>query len=110
MSIRRLLNQPLTVYPAVKTVDSYHNEVIGLGDPVAVNGLLQQLSSTEYLTDRDTTVTQWTVFLPAGTAVDPQSQVVYMGQTFQVTGLPEMVWNPRSQKVSHIEAKLTEVS
>lgn len=110
MSVNRLLTQPLTLYPASVTLDDYHNEVRGLGDPVPVKGLLQQLSSVEYLTDRDTTVTQWTVFLPAGTAVDPQSRVEYLGQMFEVTGAPEQVWNPRLARVTHIEAKLTEVS
>ncbi len=110
MSLRRLLSQPLTLYPMVVSRDEYQNEVRGLGPGQPVQGLLQQLSSTEYTTDRDTTITQWTVFLPAGTTIDPQSRIGYLGQTFEVAGEPERVWNPRDAQVSHIEARLTEVS
>ena len=105
-----LLNQPLTIYPATVSRDVYNNEVVTPGDPVPVRGLLQQASTVEFTTDRDTTVTQWTVFLPAGTVIGPQSQVDYGGQTFQVDGQPEQVWNPRTGTVSHIEAKLREVT
>ncbi len=105
-----MLTQPLTVFPAVTTQDAYHNEIRGLGAGVPVPGLLQQISSTEFVTDRDTTITQWVAFLPAGTTIDPLSRIQYAGQMFEVTGAPEQVWNPRSRIVSHIEARLTEVS
>lgn len=108
--IGRYLNQPVTVYPAVTSTDEYHNEVVAVGAGVPTRGLLQQASTTEYTTDRDTTVTQWVLFLPAGTPIGPQSQVTYDGQTFQVDGQPERVWNPRTATVSHIEAKLREVT
>lgn len=108
--IGRYFTQPVTVYPAIIGRDDYNNEVLTLGDGVPTQGLLQQASTTEYTTDRDTTVTQWVIFLPAGTVIGPQSQVVYDGQTFQVDGQPERVWNPRTASVSHVEAKLREVT
>lgn len=110
MTIGRLLTQPLTVYPVTRTTDAYNNQVVGRGDGIAVKGLLQQVTSTEFVNDRDTSVTQWTAFLPASTQLGPLCQIGYGDQIFQVNGEPERVWNPRTARVSHIEAKLTEVS
>lgn len=110
MTLARLLTQPLIVYPAAKSTDAYNNEVVGLGSGIPVNGLIQQVTTTEFVNDRDTSVTQWAAFLPAGTDIGPLYQIGYESQLFQVTGEPERVWNPRIAQVSHIETKLTEVS
>lgn len=107
MSIGRLFNQPLTVYPAVLGVDEYGNQTRTVGEPVAELGLLQQQTSTEYLTNRDTTVTLWKAYLQPTTTAGHLSVIDFDGQRFQVTGEPDRKWNPRLAAVSHVEAVLT---
>lgn len=112
MSIRRLLNQPLTVQSVAGTAtDEYGNTIPApVGDPVPTVGYLEQKDTIEYLLDRETVVSKWKVFLPAGTAIGPMDYVNFNSQKFQVDGEPEHLWNPRTKSVSHIECKLTVVS
>jgi len=111
MSLARLLNQPLTVQTVTTTLDDYGNAVPGpLGAPVAALGYLEQSTTTEYLAGRQATVTTWLAFLAAGTAIHPMDYINREGQTFQVSGEPWHVWNPRTKAVHHIECKLTEVT
>lgn len=112
MSINHLLTQTLslqTVGPA--TTDDYGNTVPGaLGAPVTVRGYLEQTTTTEYLDARQTTITQWQAYLPAGTAIHPVDFITYGGQKFQVDGEPWQVYNPRTSAVSHVQCKLVAVS
>ena len=112
MSLARLLSQPLTVQatgPA--TQDVYGTWIPGpIGAPVAVSGYLEQTSTVEFLVNRDTTVTTWKAYLPAGTAITPLSYINLGGQKFQVDGAPWQVFNPRTKATDHIECKLTVIS
>ena len=112
MSLSRLMSQPLTVQsvgPA--TQDVYGTWIPGpLGAQVAVSGYLEQTSTVEFLVNRDTTVTTWKAYLPAGTVITPQSYINLNAQVFQVDGAPWQVWNPRTKAVDHIECKLTVVT
>ena len=112
MSFARLMTQSLTVQamgPA--TQNAYGDWVPGdLGPPVAVFGYLEQLSTVEFTLNRDTTVTKWQAYLPAGTAVTPLSYINFNAQRFQVDGEPWLVWNPRRGATSHIECKLLVIS
>jgi hypothetical protein len=111
MSLARLLNQPLTVQTVTTTLDDYGNAIPGpLGDPVAANGYLEQTGTLEYLSGRQMTVTSWTAYLSAGTSIHPMDYINREGQTFQVSGEPWHVYNPRTKAVHHIECKLTEVT
>lgn len=112
MTLSRLMNQPLTVQSVgPTTTDAYGNAVPGaLGAPVATTGFLIQESTVEYLVSRDTTVTQWKAYLPAGTVVGPLDYITYQGQTFQVNGEPFHAWNPRTQSAAFIECRLTVVT
>ncbi len=111
MSINRLLTQDLDWQATTDGVDEYGNDtIVDAGAATPVRGLIQQASTVEYLNDRDTTVTQWKAFLPAGTAVTSLDTLTFQGQTFQVTGAPYPVFNPRSRQVSHLEMNLTEVT
>lgn len=108
MSLARLLTQPLTISTIVPAgVDTYGNEVTGAyGAPVAVRGYLAQSSSTEFTTDRDTVVGQWVAYLPASTSIGHLDRVSFDGQTFEVDGEPERVYNPRRKFIAYIEARL----
>ena len=112
MSLARMMSQALTVQavgPA--TQDVYGSWVPGpIGPPVAVNGYLEQTSTVEFLVNRDTTVTTWKAYLPAGTVITPQSYINLGGQKFQVDGEPWQVYSPRLKATDHIECKLTVIS
>lgn len=112
MSLSRLMNQPLTVQTMGGAgVDAYGSALpAAQGAPVAVVGYLEQTSTTEFLNGRQTTVTTWQAYLPAGTAIHPMDYIDNGGQRFQVDGEPWSVYNPRTQAFSHIQVKLIEVS
>jgi head-tail adaptor len=107
MSLAKLLNQPLELHKNTHTVDEYGNQVsIDSGSPVVIYGYLEQVTSTEFLEDRDTIVSAWRVFLPAGTDVTAFDRIKFNGQTFELDGAPWSVYNPRVGSVSHIQANL----
>lgn len=112
MSITRLMTQPLTVQAMGPTVQDVYNDWVpgAIGDPVPVLGYLEQSTSVEFLLNRDTTITTWKAFLPAGTLVTPLSLVNFGEQVFQVDGAPWSAYNPRTKVVSHIECKLVVVT
>lgn len=112
MTLFRLMTQALTVQTmGPTTVDAYGNAVVGaLGAPVAVSGFLEQKDTIEFVDARQTTVSKWTVYLPATTAIHPMDYINFNAQRFQVEGEPWHVYNPRTQAVSHIQCKLTVVT
>ncbi len=112
MTLFRMMNQPLTIQSVgPSTTDAYGNALPGpLGAPVATVGYLEQTTTTEYLTGRQTTITTWQAYLPAGTAIHPMDYINYLAQRFQVDGEPWLVFNPRTSAVTHIQVKLTEVT
>lgn len=112
MSLARLMNQPLTIQQVgVAGVDQYGDEqAANIGAPVAVVGYLDQQTSIEHLNDRDTVVSQWQCFLPAGTAVGHLDFINFQSQKFQVDGEPNTAYNPRTRQVSHVVCKLVVVN
>ncbi|MEH3055548.1 MAG: hypothetical protein PGN13_16345 [Patulibacter minatonensis] len=65
---------------------------------------LQQDDHTE--TADVAAVSTWTLFLPPGTTITPESRVTAGGQTFDVRGAPWEARDPISGAISHIEATL----
>jgi hypothetical protein len=112
MTLYRLMNQNLTVQTVGgSTLDAYGNVIpVLLGTPVATVGYLEQSTTTEYLTGRQTTITTWQAYLPDEAVIHPMDFITYQGQRFQVDGEPWHVFNPRTSAVSHIQVKLTEVT
>jgi hypothetical protein len=112
MSLHRLMNQPLTVQTVGATsTDSYGNAVLGpVGSPVVALGFLEEKDTIEYQLNRETSVSKWTAYLPAATAIGPMDYINFNAQQFQVSGEPHHVYNPRVGSVSHIECKLIEVT
>lgn len=109
--IGHLLNEPLTLHRiSSTTLDAYGDEVAGEAGPgLPVFGYLEQQGSTEVTLDRDTVVSQWTAYLPAGTQVGYRDRLTNTaGQTFEVAGQPEHCYNPRLRTVSHLRLHLTE--
>lgn len=106
MSLAKLLNQPLELHKNGTTLDEYGNQVDTDSTVINIVGYLEQKDTVENLDDRDTVVTSWEAYFPAGTDVNAFDRIVFGGQTFQVDGAPWQVYNPRSGSVSHIQAKL----
>lgn len=110
MSLPTLLSQELQLQRMnVETLDPYGNKRLSSAPAVIVKGYIEQTSSTENLVNRDTAVTRWTCYLPAGTPVGYLDRITFQGQTFQVDGEPHQVFNPRTKSVSHIQAALISV-
>ena len=112
MTLYRLMSQALTVQTVgATTTDDYGSAIPGpVGVPVAVTGYLEQKTTTEYLDARQTTVTHWEAYLPAGTSIHPMDYIAFGAQRFQVDGEPWQVYNPRTSDISHIQCKLTVVT
>lgn len=103
----RLLSEPVSVQKITGATDEYGNTVpSNYGSPVSTLGYLEQRDSIETLEDRDTVVTSWVAWLPAGTNVAAFDRLNFGGQVFEVDGTPWRVWNPRKGSESHIECKL----
>ena len=111
MSLARLMNQPLTIQKVGgSAVDEYGNAIAGaVGAPISVLGYLEQSQTVETLEDRDTVVSKWVAYLPAGSNVGAFDRINFNGQSFEVDGEPWQVYNPRTQAVSHLQMNLTVV-
>lgn len=102
-----LLTQPVSVQKIDGSTDEYGNTIAHAnGAAVTTVGYLEQKDSVETLNDRDTVVSSWVAWLPAGTDVGAFDRLNFSGQVFQVDGAPWLAWNPRTAAVSHIECKL----
>lgn len=102
-----LLTQPVSIQKISGSTDEYGNTIPqNSGAAVSTVGYLEQKESVENLDDRDTVVSSWTAWLPAGTDVNAFDRLNFSGQVFQVDGAPWLAWNPRRSAVSHIECKL----
>ena len=103
MSLRSLLNEPVTVqHVDASGVDVYGNATNTSLSTTATVGYLEQTVSTENQVDRDTVVTDWQAFLPAGTQIDPNDRLVFNTGTFEVVGLPAVFYNPRTRRDAYV--------
>jgi hypothetical protein len=81
------------------STDRYGNEVTTFATAVSTPARVDQVNagsfggSTEYLGDRDTTVTWFRVFLPATVTIGPLDRVEWGTRTFEVDGFPETFYD-----------------
>ena len=107
MSLSRLLNQPLVIVTRTASdVDEYHKQTWTETRTQAV-GYVERSSSSEALTDRDVASSSWRAYLPTGTVLESTSLIECASGTFEVRGVPEAVWNPRTRRISHVRVDLT---
>lgn len=66
----------------------------------------QRGATSERQRDHLDVTTTWRVFLPAGTSISADDELVIDGVTYHVDGDPWQVHNPRVGAVSHVEANL----
>jgi hypothetical protein len=103
--ISQLLNTPVVITRNLpsSTTDAYGNEQPDT-DETETFGELQQQQRSEPGSEGELSVTTWSLFLPAGTELRTSDTVEIDGATYQVTGDPWSVRNPRTGGVSHVEA------
>lgn len=107
MSIDNLFTTTVTIVtPATVTSTRYNSERPDWDHPSEVDaiGWLTELSTVEVLDGRDTVVSGWRLFLPAGTAITARDRVRIDGDTFDVDGQPHSATSPAGEH--HIEVTL----
>lgn len=112
MPIEALLTQTGTVRRrGVTGTDGYGNDVAGTTSTYETPCFLEQTDATEILVDRETYVSSWRLFLPAGSELSAADQFVLdgRGDVFEVVGEPDRLWHPVRRVEHHVEARLTVV-
>lgn len=102
--IEGLLSESVEIVRYAATTDEYGNTVTGAESRTSVAGRLEQLRTDEIIRDRDTVITDWRAFLPAGTDITPYDRLAARGNLFEVVGLPNEHHTPRGPH--HIEVHL----
>lgn len=104
MSLLGLLSETVEVVRYTATTDAYGNTVPGAEQRTSYPARLEQLRTEEVVLDRDTVITDWRVFLPAGADVTPYDRIAGRGHLFEVVGLPAPQMSPRG--AHHLEVQL----
>lgn len=105
MSISVLMNQDCTVIrrQTSESRDEYGDE-IREETATATTCELQQASTAE--AGDEVAATTFRIFLPASTTIDQDDTVIVDGHSYEVTGQPDLVRNPRTKLDSHIEVEV----
>lgn len=110
MGVERLLTQTVEILPFLEgAVDDYNDPAPGYGSAVEVQAYLErrdERADAEDNRDRETAVSTWLLVVPASAALTYRDRIVYAGNTYEVHGTVNDVWNPRLRRVSHKEADL----
>lgn len=104
MSLTALLTEAVTVIRYADATDEYGNTVPGAEVRTSYQGRLEQLATDEIVRDRDTVITDWRLFLPAGADVTAYDRIEARGNLFEVVGLPAEQRSPRGPH--HLEVNL----
>lgn len=109
MTYTNLLAEIVTIFNRTDAVvDRYGNPTDAWGSGVQVAGRVEQVATTEDLNGRDTRVSEFMLFLPAGTNISALSEVEVAGERYRVTGDPAFVFD--ASAVHHIEAGITRIT
>jgi len=108
MAFLDLLIHTVSIAPyQAGSTDRYGNAADGYGTGVDSVARVQQVSTTEDLSNQDQRGTRFRVFLPADTVVSALSRVTWNGRTLQVEGEPKVVNGATGPH--HIECMTREV-
>jgi hypothetical protein len=91
----------------VGSSDRYGNPTLTATTVTGVRARVQQAQAEENLTNRDTRVTSFLMFVPAATVISGLSTIVWDGRSFRVQGEPWVVDGRNAPH--HIEARLEEI-
>lgn len=110
MTIDRFFVDPVTIIRAGAGDNGYGGNALDWDNPdrTDVLGWLTDTSTTELTDARDALVSQWKLFLPAGTEIGGRDRVEAKGLTFEVIGIPSSAGTPHGEH--HIEALLSLVT
>lgn len=111
MSVDELICLPCAITHAAQAgaADEYGNPTITTSTSSTVC-YLEQVSRSEQTAGSDTQAESWSLFLPAGTAIDGTDTVAVDGYgTFELDGPPWPVWNPRVGVAHHVECRARRV-
>lgn len=105
--MRAVLNRPVTVIRRYEdeTTDRYGNP-LPLEEITDTVGNLQQRTREEPAAAGEFSVTDWLLFLPAGTQLDTGDAVQVDGAVYELTGEPWHVRNDANGRESHVEVSL----
>lgn len=104
--ILRLVRDVTLTRRAPGTADQYGNQTLGTVETFSLKGELQLMSSSENQTDRDTTVSDWMLILPARTPAGRFDLASIDGQSYEIIGQPEAIVSPWTGATSHVEARI----
>lgn len=109
-----LLNTPITIISrAAGAADELGDETLEPTETETVGELQKNegRGGTEPALAEQLSDTDWTLFLPAGTAIDQNDQVrAEDGRVFEVVGEAWHARNPRTRQESHVEVALRRVA
>lgn len=101
--IANLLNRPCTIARGVEN-DGYGLDTPDEAETTDTVCELQQRNRSEAGDAGEISLSDWVVFLPAGTELTTADRITVEDQTFEVIGAPWPVVHPVSQIASHLEA------
>lgn len=104
MSLAGMLSETATVVRYAASTDEYGNTVPGAETRTSYPARLEQLRADELVRDRDTVITDWRAFLPAGTDITAYDRLEARGHLFEVAGLPNEHRTPAG--AHHVEVLL----
>ena len=111
MTLSALLSLPITI---VRRSDSDETDELGNIIPgttdVETVGELQQVRRDEPDDAGELSVTEWRLFLPAGTQITTGDAVIAGGAVYEVIGDAWHTRNPRTSVESHVECSLRQTS
>lgn len=100
----RLMTRVATLRTAtLEGVDSYGNPQIRYVERT-IKCELQQTSHDDDTVDAHTQTQTFNLFMPPATPADGWAQIVVDGMTMELTGPPWQARNPRTQRITHLQA------
>lgn len=111
MSLRGLLFESVTIYQREPAGRDEYGDVVDQEVPHAWQGLLaHQNAATEITAGAETESEIRKLILEPGAPIDGWSRVEVEGQSWEVTGPPWFVWNPRTQQPAYVSALVRAVT
>jgi hypothetical protein len=111
MSLESLLTQDVTVATPVIVTDEHGNpeRTWDGADRRTYKGYLEQRTTKESTVAGQPWVTEWILVLLPTAVIGPDDRVEAAGSLFEIIGLPDSEYNPRTKSVHHkkVELRLT---
>lgn len=110
MDPTRLMQLTATIAHAADGTPDEYNDATVTYSTVTARCWLQQTQRSEQTAAGQIETETWSLYLPAGTTIDPADQVTIDAVTYELTGPPWPAVNARTGQHSHIEATIRRVA